>query len=124
MPTDNTLPTSIVTYNNTQYIFQLVLFNDKFSVNIPDNIVDSIYISDSIYNVFKSIQITIINSRNAIDVFSNFRKGETNQIIENVSYNFLGGGNDMFYLQLTPKTKTLKILTLLTRQKIFLYNFL
>ena len=105
MPTDNTLPTTIVTYNNTQYIFQLVLFNDKFSVNIPDNIVDSIYISDSIYNVFKSIQITIINSRNAIDVFSNFRKGETNQIIENVSYNFLGGGNDMFYLQLTPKTQ-------------------
>lgn len=105
MPADNTLPTSIVTYNNTQYIFQLVLFNEKFSINIPSNLVDSIYISDSIYNVFKTVQITLLNSRNAIDNFSNFRKGETNQIIENLSYNFLGGGNDMFYLQLTPKTQ-------------------
>ena len=100
---DNNLPNSIVTYNNTQYEFQLVLFNSKFSINIPHNLVSKITIIDSIYNVFKEVQIILHNSRNAIDLFSNFRKGETNQVIESLSYNFLGSGNDMFYLNLTPK---------------------
>ena len=99
------LPTSIVTYNNSQYEFQLVLFNDKFSINIPHNLVSKITIIDSIYNVFKEVQIVLHNSRNAIDLFSNFRKGESNQVIENLSYNFLGSGNDMFYLNLVPTTE-------------------
>ena len=35
---------TIVTYNNTQYEFELVLVNEIFNIYIPHNIVESIII--------------------------------------------------------------------------------
>ena len=66
---------TIVTYNNTQYEFELVLVNEFFNIYIPHNIVESITITDDLYSVFVSATIVLNNSRNNIDVFSTFKKG-------------------------------------------------
>jgi len=95
---------TIVTYNNTQYEFELVLVNEFFNIYIPHNIVESIIIVDDLYNVFTSATIVLNNSRNNIDIYSNYKRG-VKQITENKSYNFLGSGNDFFLLHLKPKTQ-------------------
>lgn len=95
---------TIVTYNNTQYEFELVLVNEYFNIYIPHNIVESITITDDLYNIFTSVTIVLNNSRNNIDVYSTYRKG-IKQVKENKSYNFLGSGNDFFLLHLKPKTQ-------------------
>lgn len=95
---------TIVTYNNTQYEFELVLVNEYFNIYIPHNIVESIVIIDDLYNIFASATIVLNNSRNNIDIFSTYKKG-VKQIRENKSYNFLGSGNDFFLLHLKPKTQ-------------------
>ncbi len=95
---------TIVTYNNTQYEFELVLVNQYFNIYIPHNIVESIILVDDLYNIFTSATIVLNNSRNNIDIFSNYKRG-VKQIKENKSYNFLGSGNDFFLLHLKPKTQ-------------------
>lgn len=95
---------TIVTYNNTQYEFELVLVNEYFNIYIPHNIVESITIVDDLYNIFTSATIVLNNSRNNIDVYSTYRNG-VKQIKENKSYNFLGSGNDFFLLHLKPKNQ-------------------
>ena len=65
---------TVVTYNNTQYEFQLVLVNEYFNIFIPHNIVESIIIVDDLYNVFTSATIVLNNSRNNIDIFSNYKR--------------------------------------------------
>lgn len=95
---------SIVTYNNTQYEFELILVNEYFNIYIPHNIVESIIIVDDLDNIFISATIVLNNSRNNIDVFTTYKKG-VKQIIENKSYNFLGSGNDYFKLHLKPKAQ-------------------
>jgi hypothetical protein len=93
---------SIVTYNNTQYEFELVLVNEFFNIYIPHNIVESIIIVDDLYNVFSSATIILDNTRNNIDIFSVYKKG-VKQVRQSKSYNFLGSGNDYFKLHLKPK---------------------
>ena len=95
---------TIVTYNNTQYEFELILVNEYFNIYIPHNIVESIIITDDLYNVFTTATIVLNNSRNNIDVFSMLKKG-VKQVKETKSYNFLGSGNDYFLLHLKPKTQ-------------------
>ena len=94
---------SIVTYNNTQYEFELVLVNEFFNIYIPHNIVESVVIVDDLYNVFTTATIILDNSRNNIDIFSVYKRG-VKQVRENKSYNFLGSGNDFFKLHLKPKS--------------------
>lgn len=93
---------TIVTYNNTQYEFELVLVNEFFNIYVPHNIVESIVIIDDLYNIFTSAIITLNNSRNNLDIYSNYKRG-VKQIKQNKSYNFLGSGNDYFLLHLKPK---------------------
>ena len=95
---------TVITYNNTQYEFELVLVNEFFNIYIPHNIVESLIIVDDLYNVFTSAIIVLNNTRNNIDIYSNYKKG-VKQIRENKSYNFLGSGNDFFKLHLKPKTQ-------------------
>lgn len=95
---------TVVTYNNTQYEFELVLVNEYFNIYIPHNLVESIIITDDLYNIFSSATIVLNNSRNNLDIFSIYKKG-VRQVRESKSYNFLGSGNDYFKLHLKPKTQ-------------------
>ena len=93
---------SVVTYNNTQYEFELVLVNEFFNIFIPHNIVESVVIVDDLYNVFTTATIILDNTRNNIDIFSAYKRG-VKQVRETKSYNFLGSGNDYFKLHIKPK---------------------
>jgi hypothetical protein len=95
---------NIVTYNNTQYEFELILVNEYFNVFIPHSNVEAIVIEDDLNNIFVSATIALNNSRNNLDVFTTYKKGQK-QVIQNKSYNFLGSGNDYFLLHLKPKTQ-------------------
>lgn len=96
---------TIVTYNNSNFEFELVLINQYNNIIVPHNAVESIVIIDNIYSVFDEVIITLKNSKNVIDNYSNYNSEKTNQILENLSFNFLGSGNDYFTLKLKPKTQ-------------------
>lgn len=100
----NDIDYTIVTYNNTQYEYELILVNEYFNINIPHNIVESIIIVDDLYNIFTSATIVLNNTRNNLDVFSLLKKG-VKQVKQSKSYNFLGSGNDYFTLHLKPKNQ-------------------
>lgn len=105
MSSDNTTSQyNIVTYNNTQYEFELILVNEYYNIYIPHSNVDAIIIVDDLYNIFASATISLNNSRNNLDIFTTYKKGQK-QVIQNKSYNFLGSGNDYFLLHLKPKTQ-------------------
>ena len=98
------IPYNIVTYNNTQYEFELILINEYFNIYIPHNLVQSIVLVDDLYNVFTSAVIILNNSRNNLDIFSEYKAGVKLEK-QAKSYNFLGSGNDYFCLHLKPKNQ-------------------
>ena len=56
---------NIVTYNNTQYEFELVLVNEYYNIYIPHSNVDAIIIVDDLYNIFADLlQLEVLQSIN------------------------------------------------------------
>ena len=94
--------TSFITkFNSADYELTVALVNEFFNYPIPNGIVRQFSITDSIYSVFPRAFISVDNTDNALEDYSEANTFTKNKL-NTKSFQFLGSGRDYFYVDVKP----------------------
>lgn len=102
------------TFNNHDYIVDVVLFNGDHAMKISNGHIMSLAIEESVYSIFPTIQLSINTSGNFLENMVQDVVNELRERLFSKSFNFNSDGNDYFYISLKPlmsNTETQNIYT-------------